>query len=91
MKNFFKYTSWILLVLLIAANIFTLISGMKLSQEVSYLEKKTKQLRSDNMELEKQLYKTSSLQFAGSVAATLDFTKKAEPYFLENLGFALRE
>jgi hypothetical protein len=37
------------------------------------------------------LYKINSLQYTSSKAAELEFSKKADPYFLENLRFALKK
>ena len=73
---------------LVGANVFIFLSGMRVSEQISFYETETKKLKQENIDLEKKAYAAESLQNAASVAAQLDFTKKAEPYFLENLRFA---
>ncbi len=84
------FTVGIFLVL-IGANVFIFLSGMKVSEQINFYETETKKLKQENIDLEKKAYAAESLQNAASVAAQLEFTKKAEPYFLENLRFALNE
>lgn len=81
----------VLFLVLIVANLYIFVSGMNLGQQISYLERETKRLHKENLSLQKKAYEADSLQFAASVAAQLDFAQKAEPYFLENLGFALKK
>ncbi len=76
---------------LIIANIFIFVSEMNLGQQVSYFEQETGRLHKQNLVLQQKAYAADSLQYAASVAAKLNFAQKAEPYFLENLGFALRK
>ena len=73
---------------LIATNAYIFVSSMKLGEKINHFETKTSQLHRENLELKKKLYETNSLQHAASVAAAMNFTQKAEPYYLENLGFA---
>lgn len=91
MKKMGKLLIGVLFLVLIVANSYIFVSGMNISQQISYLEKETKRLNKENLSLQKKAYEADSLQFAASVAAQLDFAQKAEPYFLENLGFALRK
>ncbi len=91
MKKMGKLLIGILFLVLIGANLYIFVSGMHLSQQISYLEKETNRLHKENLSLQKKAYEADSLQFAASVAAKLDFAQKEEPYFLENLGFALRK
>lgn len=76
---------------LVIVNLYIFVSGMNLSQRISHFDQETKRLHRENLSLQKKAYDADSLQFAASVAAQFDFAKKAEPYFLENLGFALRK
>ncbi len=80
-----------LFLLLIAANVYIFLSGMKVSEQINFFEAQTKKLQQENIELEKKAYAANSLQHAASVAAELNYTKKAEPYFLNNLRFALKK
>ena len=82
---------WLFFILLLGANIYIFLSGMDLSQKINTYEKETKRLHQENIDLEAKAYEANSLQYAASRAADLDFTKKAEPYFLENLHFALKK
>lgn len=91
MKNYLKLGLYLLFSVLIAANIFIFVSGMKLSQGINKFETETKRLKQENMELENKFYRTNSLEFASIFAKELDLTQKAEPYYLENLGFAKKE
>ncbi len=91
MKKPFRIVLGFLFLGLVVVNLYIFVSSMSLSQQVSYFEQETKKLQKDNLGLQKKAFEADSLQFAASVAAQLDFTKKAEPYFLENLGFALRK
>lgn len=90
MKGSVKLLVWVTFFALIGANIFIFLSGMKLSEKINYFETETKRLRQENIDLETKAYEANSLQRAASVAGELSFTKKAEPYFLESLRFALR-
>ena len=91
MKKIGKILLTFLFLVLVVANLLIFVSGMNLSQKISYFEQETKRLRRENISLQKKAYEADSLQFAASVAAQLNFAQKAEPYFLENLGFALRK
>lgn len=91
MKKIAKLLIGVLFLVLIAANLYIFVSGMNISQQISYLDQETKRLHKENLSLQKKAYEADSLQFAASVAAQLDFDQKAEPFFLENLGFALRK
>lgn len=91
MKKISKVFTMSLFLLLIGTNVFIFLSGMKVSEQINFYEIETKKLKQENIDLEKKAYEANSLQHAASVAAQLDFTKKAEPYFLENLRVALKE
>lgn len=91
MKKIGKLIIGISFIALVAVNLYIFVSGMKLSEQIGFFEQETKRLYKENLSLEKKAYEADSLQFAASVAAQLDFAQKAEPYFLENLGFALRK
>jgi len=64
---------------------------MDLSQKIVFYEKSTQELKKENSELEAYLYRINSLQHISSQAALLDFSKKADPYFLDSLRFALKK
>ena len=72
------------------ANIGIFISSMQLSDKITYYDKESKRLKQENLDLEQKIYEVNSLQKAASAAAELEFTKKAEPNYLENLGGALK-
>lgn len=82
---------WLFFVFLLAANIYIFLSGMNLSEKINTYEKETRRLHQENIDLEAKAYEANSLQYAASRAAELDFTKKAEPYFLDNLRVALKK
>lgn len=91
MKKIIKIIVPILFIGLVVINIFIFVSSMSLSQQINSFEKDTQKIRQQNIALEKELYRANSLDYAASVAAKLEFTKKAEPYFLENLKYALNK
>lgn len=82
---------WLFFVVLLVANIYIFLSGMNLSEKINTYEKETRRLHQENIDLEAKAYEANSLQYASSRAAELDFTKKAEPYFLDNLRVALKK
>lgn len=86
-----KNSIWIIFAILIVTNIFIFVSGIKLSDEISYFEKETRLFHQESVELEKQKSSLSSLQYAASIAATLEFTKKSQPIYLENLPYAMNK
>ncbi len=85
-----KYTIWLVFIGLVSANLYIFVQSMKISQHINYLDKETKKLHQGNLDLEKKAFETDSLEYAASMASQMAFTKKAEPFFLDNLGFALR-
>ncbi len=91
MRKSLKLGLYLIFTALIGINIFVFVSGMNLSQEINRLEAQTKKLKQENMELENKLYESNSLEFAGLFAKELDFSQEAEPYYLDNLGFAKKE
>lgn len=89
-KGVFRFVVWSLFLALVVANIAIFVSGMRLSEQINFYEKETKRLHQENLELEQKMYEVNSLQHAASLAAQLDFKKKAEPYYLHQIGFALK-
>ena len=75
--------------LLCAMQVYLFLSGITLGDEINHFEKETKKLKSDNLDLEKKLYSVESLTHAASQAASLNFTQKATPIYLNNLGIAM--
>lgn len=90
MIKLFRNTIWVIFLVLAVINIFIFIKGIKLSTEISFYENETNKLHQDNLELEKQAYGFDSLRYAASMAAVLNFTKKAQPIYIENAKYALK-
>jgi len=86
-----KYIIYIVLFAIIVSNIYIFVSGINLSNEISKYEKDTMILHKENIELEKISTGDVSFQKAASLAAELDFTKKAVPIYLNNLAVALNK
>lgn len=78
-----------LFVFLVITNIVLFVSGIKLGDEINYFEKEIKVYHQQNVELDKQKSTISSLQYAASIAATLDFTQKSQPLYLDSLQYAM--
>ena len=91
MKSFYKLIITGVFTGLILLNLWVFNKGMNLSEDINKFELKTKNLKKENMELEANLYRINSLKNTSSMAANLDFTKKANPYFLDNLRVALKK
>lgn len=91
MKSTFKLIITAVFTGLLVLNIWVFTKGIHLSNDISKFEHKTNVLKKENMELEAQLYDINSLKYTSSIAANLDFSKKAEPYFLDNLKVALKQ
>lgn len=75
---------------LAVANIGIFISSMSLSDKITFYDKETKRLKEENLDLEQKIYEINSLQKAASAAADMDFVKKAQPNYLNNLDVALK-
>lgn len=79
-----KFSIWVLFFSLMAGNIYVFLSGIQLSNDIHQFESEIEELKQENSELEKQVLKVESIDYAASVAADLDYTKKADPVFFEN-------
>ena len=88
MKHLTKFSIWAVFLVLVSANIFVFLNGLKLSDKINHFEKDIKNLHQENLGLENKIYEVDSLQYAASLAAQLDFTQKAQPVFLDNLKYA---
>lgn len=91
MKIDLKIVVIIVFFLLIGLNIFLFTKGLILTEAVNHLEKETKRLKLENNQLERELYFESSLSQLKKKAKAMGFTKKAEPFFLENLKYAFNQ
>lgn len=82
------YAIFFLLVTLALINVHIFVSGMRLGDEINYFESEVVKFRQENSELEKHVYEIDSLQHAASLSAALDFTKKVQPYYIDNFTYA---
>lgn len=90
MKKILLKTTWLIMLVLIFANLFTFISGIVLSDEINGFELKTVNLRKINLSLEKEAANLSSLKFAREEAKKLQFDNSSIPQSLDQLGYAYR-
>ncbi len=74
--------------ILIFINIGFFVSSIKLSDEIARFEQNTLVLHQQNIELQKELARYDSFQYAASMAASLDYIKKSTPVYLDNLKYA---
>jgi len=88
MKSLIKNTFWVTSAVLIIANLYLFVSGIKLSESINYYEKETARLHEQNIELDKQTSFFDSLHHAASIAAMLNFSNDSTPIQLENLKYA---
>lgn len=90
MKNLLLRTTWLIMFVLVIANLFTFISGIVISDEINNFELKTLNLSKANLTLEKEAANLSSLKFAREQAKKLQFSKSSTPQSLDQLGYAYR-
>jgi len=90
MKKIASITFWSFIIILVAANIFLFCSSISLGDQINDFEQKTNKLHLQNIRLEKEVSRLSSLQFAKDVAENLDFIEKSEPVYLDKLGVAFK-
>ncbi len=74
---------------LVFANVYIFVAGIKSSVEITKIEAQLEKIKQENYSLEGKLGEVSSLEYAASMAATMDFSKKTVPTYLENLKYAL--
>jgi len=75
---------------LIIANLFVVISGIVISDEINNFEQKTDKLHKANLTLEKEVAKLSSLNFAQIQAKEYGFENASAPQYIDQLKFAHR-
>jgi cell division protein FtsB len=90
MKINFKKIIGFLIFIFIASKICFFVLGIKLSEEIKVLDNKIKKVHQENIELEKEVSFLDSYQYAASQAADLGFIKEAQPIYLENFKYALK-
>ncbi|MBW7960096.1 hypothetical protein B6D29_02435 [Microgenomates bacterium UTCPR1] len=88
MKKYFNLLIGITLISLIFINLLILYSTIRLGDEITLYEAKIDQIHRKNIGLEKDLSRLGSLSYARKIAIKLDFTKKAQPEFLEKVTYA---
>jgi len=76
MKNFFLRITGVIMVGLIVLNLFVVISGIVISDDINNFEKEVASL--------------SSLQFAQTQAKEFDFTNSSLPQYIDQLKYAYR-
>lgn len=90
MKNFFLRITGVVIIGLIVLNLFVVISGIVISDEINNFEQKTDKLLKINLTLEKEVANLSSLKFAQAQAKEFDFTNSSLPQYIDQLKYAYR-
>jgi len=90
MKNLFLRTTGLIVTGLIIFNLFVMISGIVISDEINGFEQKTDKLHKANLTLEKEVAKLSSLKFAQEQAKEYNFTNSSAPQYIDQLKYAHR-
>lgn len=80
----------LIMVGLIISNLFVMISGIVISNEINNFEQKTDKLHKINLTLEKEVANLSSLKFAQEQAKEFDFTNSSAPRYIDQLKYAYR-
>jgi hypothetical protein len=68
---------------------YIFVSGIVLGNQITHFEQEIKKIHQQNVELDKQTSHLDSLEYAASIAASLDFVKRSTPIVLDNLKYAL--
>lgn len=74
---------------LLFGNIYVFINGVQLSDKIHFYESEVKNLRQENINLEKHVYKFDSISYAASIAAELDYEDSKDMLYVTNPGYAL--
>lgn len=90
MKNIFLRTIGLIMTGLVVLNLFVMISGIIISDEINNFEQKTDKLHKINLSLEKEVASLNSLKFAEEQAKEFNFTNSSAPQYLDQLKFAQR-
>ncbi len=89
MKNIGKLVIWLVFIGLLVCNVFIFLHSIELSDEINHFENEIARLHQENLNLSDKIYEVDSFQHAASLAAQLDFSKKAQPLYLDDLKYAL--
>lgn len=93
MKKIIQPILFLTIIFLVLANIFFFYFSLKLANEIGNYEVKINKIHHENINLETELAKVSSLNYARQLAEKMDFNQKAQPIFLNNFAhtFALNK
>lgn len=83
MKTVTNLSLWVLFIALMVGNVYVFVSGVQLSEDIHRFETEIKQLEEENTRLETKVLQIESMDFAATVAAELEYTKKADPVFFD--------
>ncbi len=88
MKNALLKTSGLIMIALVIFNLFVMISGIVISDEINAFEQKADKLHKINLTLEKEVASLSSLSFAQIQAKEFGFTNSTAPQYIGELKYA---
>lgn len=88
MKNIFLKATGLIMTGLVVANLFVVISGIVISDEINNFEQKTDKLYKINLSLEEEVANLSSLKFAQAQAKEFGFTNSTAPQYMDQLKYA---
>ncbi len=81
----------ILCIVLVLVNVYILVKGIALSEDISFYEKELVRLKQENIEFEQKIYALESITKTASMGATLDFGKYNEPIFTDKPQYAFKK
>lgn len=90
MKRMFNLLCIMFFLILVLINVYLIGRGIKLSDEISIIEKEIEELRKENTLLESKLAMVDSLEYVSSMAANLNFIIKSEPFTFEPIKQAFK-
>lgn len=78
----------VLIIGLILINLAFFVSSIRLSDEIATFEHETQKLHEQNIDLQKEVARFDSFQYAASMAAELNFIKQSTPLYIDNTKYA---
>lgn len=84
-----RYILGLLMIFFIFGNVYFVVTGVNLSKQIHEYEVNEAKYKQENTQLEMEVSKVSSLQYASSMSAVLAIDQTIKPVYLNNAPFAL--
>lgn len=91
MRKIFLQLIFLTILVLMIVNVGLFVHSIVLGGEINKLEKETRALTFSNIDLDNKINTVDSLQYAASVAASLNFTASVKPVYLDRPQYAYNQ